>query len=109
MTTQNEKSPAPEQASEEIHQRTETKETAETILGSDATQSNQTDLKSGVDVRRTDPLTFEITEQMAAECTDRNDLENVLTSFSTQRNAIEDVRTLYPRITIFLCIGSTPF
>ncbi|MBR7900294.1 hypothetical protein [Burkholderia multivorans] len=57
MTTQNAKSPAPEKASEEIHQRPEAKETAETILGADATQSNQTNLKSGVDVSRADALT----------------------------------------------------
>ncbi|MDN7913724.1 Lar family restriction alleviation protein [Burkholderia cepacia] len=57
MTTQNEKSPAPEKASEEIHRRPEAKETAETILGADATQSNQTDLKSGGDVSRADALT----------------------------------------------------
>ncbi|WP_175867905.1 hypothetical protein [Burkholderia diffusa] len=59
MTTQNEKSPAPEKASEEIHRRPEAKETAETILGADATQSNQTDLKSGGDVSRADALTDE--------------------------------------------------
>lgn len=44
---------------------------------------------------RADALPLEITEQMAAEWADRNELENVLTSFSTQRNAIEDARTLH--------------
>lgn len=46
---------------------------------------------SGADER----AAFEITEQMAADWADRNELENVLTSFSTQRNAIEDARTLH--------------
>ncbi|MCA8026528.1 hypothetical protein [Burkholderia cepacia] len=44
---------------------------------------------------RADALTFEITAQIAAEWADRNELENVLTTFSTQRNAIEDARTLH--------------
>lgn len=38
---------------------------------------------------------FEITEQAAAEWASRHDVDHVLKHFSTQRNAIEDARTLH--------------
>ncbi|HDR8974005.1 hypothetical protein [Burkholderia vietnamiensis] len=38
---------------------------------------------------------FEITEQVAAEWANRHDVDHVLKHFSTQRNAIEDARTLH--------------
>ncbi|WP_369291944.1 hypothetical protein [Burkholderia pseudomallei] len=51
--------------------------------------------------RRTTPamaaeaVAFEITEQAAAEWASRHDVDHVLNHFSTQRNAIEDARTLH--------------
>ncbi|WP_260426377.1 hypothetical protein [Burkholderia cepacia] len=91
-TTENEKSPATEQASEAADQRPSTENaTAESIGDARAADGNGTSSKVG----RADALPLEITEQMAAEWADRNELENVLTSFSTQRNAIEDARTLH--------------
>ncbi|CAK0009028.1 gp43 [Burkholderia pseudomallei] len=51
--------------------------------------------------RRTTPamaaeaVAFEITEQAAAEWASRHDVDHVLKHFSTQRNAIEDARTLH--------------
>lgn len=38
---------------------------------------------------------FEVTEQAAAEWASRHDVDHVLKHFSTQRNAIEDARTLH--------------
>lgn len=40
-------------------------------------------------------VAFEITEQAAAEWASRHDVDHVLKHFSTQRNAIEDARTLH--------------
>ncbi|VBP34724.1 Uncharacterised protein [Burkholderia pseudomallei] len=40
-------------------------------------------------------VAFEITEQAAAEWASRHDVDHVLRHFSTQRNAIEDARTLH--------------
>ncbi|CAJ6175473.1 gp43 [Burkholderia pseudomallei] len=40
-------------------------------------------------------VVFEITEQAAAEWASRHDVDHVLKHFSTQRNAIEDARTLH--------------
>ncbi|MCA8075351.1 hypothetical protein [Burkholderia cepacia] len=47
------------------------------------------------DAQAVEAVTFEITEQAAAEWAARHDVEHVLKHFSNQRNAIEDARTLH--------------
>ncbi|MCA7888235.1 hypothetical protein LGM58_34205 [Burkholderia contaminans] len=45
--------------------------------------------------RAAEPVALEITEQAAADWASRHDVDHVLKHFSTQRNAIEDARTLH--------------
>lgn len=53
------------------------------------------ELESRSPAMAAEAVAFEITEQAAAEWASRHDVDHVLKHFSTQRNAIEDARTLH--------------